>query len=224
MIPFGKVWRAGANEATTISFNYDVKFDDKVVPAGKYGLLMIPGKDKWVVILNSEWNQWGAYHYDQQKDVARVEIKPMSIPLTELCSYHFTGVTKNKGNLNMDWETTRISVPIETATYEHTLSEIKKATDASRDYWYTYSVAAQYHFYERKDAEKAIEYIDIAIALKAPNPAPWMLKSQILESLEKYEEAIEQAEKALQVSKKLNFWFEIEENEEKIKEWKTKLK
>lgn len=124
----------------------------------------------------------------------------------------------------MDWETTRISVPIETASHEHTLAEIKKATEASRDYWYTYSAAAQYHFYQRKDAEKAVEYIDIAIALNAPNPAPWMLKSQILEFQEKYKEAIEQAEKALEVSRKLNFWFEIEENEEKIKEWKKKIK
>ncbi|MFT7035118.1 MAG: tetratricopeptide (TPR) repeat protein [Cyclobacteriaceae bacterium] len=156
--------------------------------------------------------------------MARVEIKPTPIPLTELCSYHFTGVSKTKGNLNMDWETTRISVPIETASHEHTLAEIKKATEASRDYWYTYSAAAQYHFYQRKDAEKAVEYIDIAIALNAPNPAPWMLKSQILEFQEKYKEAIEQAEKALEVSRKLNFWFEIEENEEKIKEWKKKIK
>ena len=60
--------------------------------------------------------------------------------------------------------------------------------------------------------------------MNAPNPAPWMLKSQILASQEKYDKAIEQAEKALEVSKQLNFWFEIEENETKIKEWKKKLK
>ena len=207
LVPFDKVWRAGANEATTISFNHPLIFDGKAVPAGKYSLFIIPEKEKWIVILNKEWNQWGAYNYNEDHDIVRIEVVPQAIQHTELCTYQFTEVSKSKANLNLEWENTRISIPLHTETHEQTIDDIEKAVSVIGAYWYTYSAAAQYHFYERKEAEKALEYIDVAIALKAPNPAPWMLKSQILAEQGKYEEAIHMAEQAIEVSKKYNFWF-----------------
>ncbi len=122
----------------------------------------------------------------------------------------------------MTWENTQIDILLKTNTHENTLSDIDSAVSASREFWYSYSAAAQYHFYEYQNAEKALEYIDVAIALKAPNPAPWMLKSQILASQKKYKAAIHMAEEAIEVSKKHGFWFEVEENEEKIKIWEKK--
>ena len=138
----------------------------------------------------------------------------------EMCIYTFTDVTKSKGMLNLSWENTTISIHIETDSHAQTLDEIEKATSDSRKYWYTYSAAAQYHFYGYQEADRALKYIDIAIALEAPNPAPWMLKSQILASLGRYKEAIAVAEEAIEVCKKKNFSFEIHENEENIKKWK----
>ncbi len=223
LVPYDKVWRAGANEATTISFNYPVKFGKIEVNAGKYALFMIPHSNKWTIILNKEWNQWGAYNYDPKLDVLRVEVLHQKTDHTELCTYSFIGVNKVEGVLRMTWENTQIDIPLKTNTHENTLSEIDRAVSASREYWYSYSAAAQYHFYEQKNAEKALEYINVAIALNAPNPAPWMLKSQILASQGKYKAAIQMAEEAIEVSKKHGFWFEVEENEEKIKIWKKKL-
>lgn len=221
LVKYNKVWRAGADEATTLSFNYEIKLGEKNVPAGKYGLFMIPQEDSWTVILNSDWNQWGAYNYDSKNDVVRIKVTPQAIDHTEMCTYSFTEVTKTTAVLNMQWENTQISIPIETNTHEQTLREIEKAVNASIQNWYLYSAAAQYHFYERKESEKALDYINIAIALNAPNPAPWMLKSQILASQGKYQEAITEAESAIVVSKKHQFWYEVEENEESIKKWET---
>jgi len=222
LVPYDKVWRAGANEATTISFNYPVKFEKNEVPAGKYGFFVIPGRDSWTLILNSEWDQWGAYNYNEKKDVLRVKVRKKDIEITEMCTFSFMEIKNTSGILALDWENTRIIIHLETETHQNTLSEIDKAVASSGAYWYSYSAAAQYHYYERKEADKALEYLDVAIALKAPNPAPWMLKSQILASQEKYKKAIEMAEDAIEVSKKYNFWFEIHENEENIKKWRAK--
>lgn len=221
LVPYNVVWRAGANEATTIAFNYEVSVGGKAVLPGKYGLFMIPKKDKWLVILNKDWEQWGAYNYSKNDDVLRIEVIPQEGNYTELCTYTFTDLNKSKGVLNMQWENTIISVAIEADVDKQTLAAIEKGVSASRENWYTFSAAAQYHFYERKEPNKALEYINTAIALKAPNPAPWMLKSQILASQGKYKEAIKFAEEAIEVSKRHNFLFELEENEENIHKWKN---
>ena len=158
----------------------------------------------------------------RQKNIAQIEVAPEQVPNTELLTYSFTLVTKTSANLNLCWADQQISIPMETNTQEQTLEEIDQATKAASEHWYVFSAAAQYHFYERKAAEPALKYINSAIALNAPNPAPWMLKSQILASQKKYQEAIIVAEEAIEVSEKYNFFFEVEENEENIKRWRSK--
>ena len=76
LVPYGKIWRTGANEATEITFYKNVNFEGKEVKAGTYTLFTIPGENEWTVILNSEINQWGTYNYDASKDVARVVTTP----------------------------------------------------------------------------------------------------------------------------------------------------
>ena len=224
LVPYDKVWRAGANEATTISFSHPVLLGGKEVSSGTYGLFMIPGRDTWTVILNLEWNQWGAYHYDNQKDAVRIKVSPQTIDHTEMFTYSFSEVNKSNGILKLEWETTRIGIPIETNSHAQTLEEIERSVNNSRAYWYTYSAAAQYHYYEREEVEIAMKYIDIAITLEAPNPAPWMLKSQILASLGRFKEAVDVAEAAISVCKKQDFPFEIHENEDNIRKWKGMIK
>ena len=219
LVPYGKVWRAGADEATTISFSHPARIEGQQIPAGKYALAMTPDATRWTVILNSEWCQLGVYNLDVEKDVLRVEVPPQSTQHTEMCTYTFTEVTQSAGTLNLEWERTRISLSIETDTHAHTLEEITRAVSAATAHWFTYSAAAQYHFYERHEADIALEYIDAAIALHAPNPAPWMLKSQILASQGDYEQAIRFATEAIEVSRRHDFLFEVEENEANIQKW-----
>jgi hypothetical protein len=223
LVPFDEVWRTGANEATTIIFSHEVQIDETKLPAGKYGLFTIPGEQSWIIIFNKEWDQWGAYNYNEKNDVIRVEVPVTTTTEQEMFTIGFVNVSKTGGMMNLTWSTTNINIPITTATHDLTLANIEKAVLDAQANWYIYSAAAQYHYYELDDGEQGLYYINIAIALDAPNPAPWMLKSQILAEQKKYVEAISNAEKAMEVSRKYNFWFELEENEEQIALWKTKL-
>jgi len=78
LVPYGKVWRTGANEATVFETDKDIKINGEKLAAGKYALFTIPGEKEWVFIFNAVWDQWGAFKYDQAKDVLRVTAKPMT--------------------------------------------------------------------------------------------------------------------------------------------------
>ena len=77
LVPFDKIWRAGANEATTFEFSKDVEIENKKLPAGKYSFFVIPNKEKCTIIFNNDSKQWGAYKYDVDKDQLRVDVKPL---------------------------------------------------------------------------------------------------------------------------------------------------
>lgn len=81
LVPYGKVWRTGANEATTFETDKDIMIQDQKLPAGKYALFTIPGETEWTWIFNSAWDQWGAYKYDESKDVLRVKSMAKSSPV-----------------------------------------------------------------------------------------------------------------------------------------------
>ena len=110
--PFGKVWRAGANESTEIRFFTPVTIGGKQIPAGTYSLFAIPEKDKWTIIINGITNRWGAFTYDQSKDIARVTVpvKPLNDSL-EAFSIMFADAP-NGANMIMGWEKTAVEVPI----------------------------------------------------------------------------------------------------------------
>ena len=220
LIPYDTVWRVGANEATTISFNHSITIQGNEIPPGEYGLFMIPRKNKWVVILNNDAQQWGAYNYNKEDDIIRVELTQEKSDFTEMCTFSFVDVNKTSGILRLQWDNFKIDITITTETHNQTLREIELITNTVKENWYNYSAAAQFHFYELKEVEKALKLIDVAIVLEAPNPSPWMLKSQILAYQKKYKEAIKYAQEAIIVSKKYNLLHEVEENEEKIKTWR----
>lgn len=111
LIPYGKVWRVGANEATEIRFYKDIIFGNQKVQAGTYVLLAIPGEKEWTLILSSNIDTWGAFDYKKEYDVARANAKVSKAELIETFSIGF----KNKGkhvNMVLAWDTTRITIPI----------------------------------------------------------------------------------------------------------------
>ena len=113
LVPFGEVWRTGANEATTITVSGgDVEFSGAKLKAGTYALFTIPNKDKWTIIVNSEAKQWGAYNYKQDKDVLRVEAAPSSVK--EPVERFTIGFDKaaSGATLTLTWDTTKIAVPM----------------------------------------------------------------------------------------------------------------
>lgn len=112
LVPYGKVWRTGANEATEITFYKDVMFGDQPVKAGTYSFFTIPGKDKWTLILNKATNLWGAYQYDESKDVVRVEVEPKKTAAT-VETFSITSKKADEGyHLLLGWDDTYIEVPV----------------------------------------------------------------------------------------------------------------
>lgn len=108
LVPFGKVWRTGANAATTIEFDKPVKIEGKEVPAGKYALFTIPNEKEWTIIINKDYDQMGAYNYDEKKDVVRVNVKPKK---TSQYIETFT-ITPEKDRVSLKWENTEVAFKV----------------------------------------------------------------------------------------------------------------
>ncbi|MCX6214429.1 DUF2911 domain-containing protein [Spirosoma sp.] len=113
LVPYGKVWRAGANEAPEIKFYQDVTIGGKKIPAGSYALLTIPNENEWIIILSSDVDQWGAYSYNEKLDVARVNV-PVQKAETPLENFSIQFAKKDAKNavMYMGWDTTVVAVPI----------------------------------------------------------------------------------------------------------------
>ena len=108
LVPYGQVWRTGANAATTIEFDKPVKIEGKSLPAGKYALFTIPNENEWTIILNKDFNQQGAYNYDEKKDALRVNVKPKkSGEYVET----FT-ITPEKDRVSLKWENTEVAFKV----------------------------------------------------------------------------------------------------------------
>ena len=114
LVPYGDVWRTGANEATTISFSSDVTVEGEPLSAGTYSLYTIPGKDTWTIIFNNVANQWGT-QYDKNKDALRVQVSPESAPEREMMTFFFEEVTNTSGTCVLHWADVRVPVEIQVA-------------------------------------------------------------------------------------------------------------
>ncbi len=110
LVKYDKVWRTGADEATEIKFFIDVKMGDKTVKAGTYSLYSIPGEKEWTIILSTDLDSWGAYSYDEGKDVARIKVPSASGDALEVFSIAFKKVDKGY-HMVMGWDKTRVEVP-----------------------------------------------------------------------------------------------------------------
>jgi len=112
-VPSGKGWRAGANENTTIEFSTPVSVEGKPLPAGTYGLHMIPNADKWTVIFSKMSVAWGSYTYDQSEDALRVDVKPRPNEMEEALEYEFENLKPESVDVTLKWE--KIAVPFKVA-------------------------------------------------------------------------------------------------------------
>lgn len=106
-------WRAGANDNTTIKFSQDVQVEGQNLPAGVYGVHMIPGKDQWEVIFSKNSTSWGSYSYNAEEDALRVTVTPQKAAHNEWLSYYFTDLTDNSAILNLHWEKLKVPVKVE---------------------------------------------------------------------------------------------------------------
>jgi hypothetical protein len=161
--PYGVVWRTGANNATRISFSTPVTLQGSHLDAGAYELFTIPGKDEWTVILQKASRQWGAYSYDQKNDVLRVTAKPeATAEHVETFAIGFSDLHNDSAILNLCWENTRVPVAVGVDVAGILVPRIEAAMAAPGRK--PYSAAAVFYLENKLDLDKALEWMNAAIA------------------------------------------------------------
>lgn len=199
LVPFGKVWRTGANNATTITFGEDVTIGGKKVAAGKYGLLTIPDKNNWTLIITKQLDATSPASYKQEMDVVRVEAKPMKLDNNvESFTIQFANVKPTSVDLQLMWENTVVSLPITTDVETRVMAQIDNLMNKDNR---PYFGAAMYYMDNGKDLNQALAWFDKAVEL---NPTAFWIHHQranALAKLGKKEEAKAAAKKSMELAK-----------------------
>ena len=230
IVPYGHVWRAGANEATQFAVTDDVLINGQPLKAGTYSLHAIPGKDEWTLIFNSDAGQWGSFSYDEKKDVLRVKAKPqMAADTQEWLQYTFDPVTETSAQVNLRWERLRVPFTVEVKNVQGLAVEKMRAAVASAkpDDWRTPLQAANYVFVNNLTAnnEEAMQWLEKSIKTKETFNNLYT-KARVLGGMGKAAEAVATAEKALQMAKAPNSGVDavtIADLEKRMGEWKAKM-
>src|SRR5687768_9014374 len=127
LVPYDKVWRTGANEATTITCSEDVTVEGQKLPKGTYSLHTVPGQAQWGVIFNSVADQWGSYSYDAAKDVLRVNVAPQAAPHAEWMTFEVPEMTTDTAKIVLRWEKIAVPFTINTDSTARTMTQLKNA-------------------------------------------------------------------------------------------------
>jgi hypothetical protein len=198
IVPWGHVWRAGANEATTFVVTDDVLVNGQKLPAGSYSLHTIPTKDEWTIVFNGTANQWGSFDYDPAKDTLRIKAKPQMVADNqEWLMYSFDPVTDNSAQVNIRWEKVRVPFTVEVKDVTAlTLEKARAAVAAAKpDDWRTPLQAANYAN-QNKHGEEGMAWLDQSIKVKETFQN-LSAKARALFAAGKKDEALAVAEKAI---------------------------
>ena len=200
LVPYDKVWRTGANNATTITFGEEVMVGGTKVAAGKYGMLTIPGQSEWTLIITKQTDVTSPADYKQDQDVARIKAAPITLPFPiETFSINIGDLKTNSCTLSFMWDNVYVPVQITADVETKVMAQIKSAMETdSRPYFN----AAMYYLDNGKDLNKAVEWFDKAYA---QNPdAFWVLynKARALSKLGKKADALATSNKSIELAKK----------------------
>ena len=204
LVPYGKLWRTGANAVTKIKFSKAVSLGGKEIPAGEYALFTIPTADEWTVIVSKDAKVQSAADYKQENDAARVTAKPEPNPVTiETFTIGLADVKGASATLNFLWDKTRVPVKLTTADIEQVSKELAAVVSAGipLDPRTAYQAAA-FYYDNNKDMNQAAKWIDQALE---KNPDAYFMhykKAQIQAKLGNKKEATASAQKAIDILKK----------------------
>jgi tetratricopeptide (TPR) repeat protein len=189
MVPYGKVWRTGANENTVIKFSTDVTINGQELKAGKYGFHAIPNSNSWTLIFSKDNTSWGSYFYNQESDALRVNVTPKTTTHHELLTYDFTEVTSNSATVNLMWDKTIVSFNVKVKTNDLAIVSLKKQINSLPFWgWTGLYNAANYTLTNNTHLEDGLIWINRSVQNNR-NFTNLMLKSQILEKLNRASEA-----------------------------------
>lgn len=218
LVPMGKLWRTGANSATTLEVSTDVKIGGKDVPAGKYALFTIPNKDSWTIIINKNANQGGTRNYDQKLDQARFDVKPGKAPTKmERLTFLFSDTQDDSTALILLWDDVQVVLPITIETNAMVAKGIEGYAKGSAR---ALANAAR-HYKRVKQLDKALAMIDDALAVDESWFALW-IKADILAEKGDIKAAYPIAQKAYDLGQKDDYFFWKDLIAGKLEEWKSK--
>jgi tetratricopeptide (TPR) repeat protein len=198
--PYGKVWRAGANENTTISFSEDVAIEGKPLAAGTYGLHMIPAADQWLIIFSKNSTSWGSFSYDEKEDALRVTVKPHEAEFRESLAYTFDDIKPDTAAATLRWEKLAVPFLISTDVKSVALRSIRNQLRNTGGFsWAGFDEAANWCLDNNYELEQALKWEDQSIQIEDRFENN-LLKSQILEATGKKPESESAKKKAMEIA------------------------
>lgn len=201
LVPYGQVWRTGANAATLLEFSTDVEISGNPVPAGRYAMYSIPGKNKWTIVFSKNTELWGAIGYNADEDVLRFEVEPKKLSRKyETFEISFNNMTDDGADLSLKWENTRVDFRISTEVDPIVMAQIQELViDTETEDPSLLYAAANYYFTNKKDMNQAYSWISKSVE---SDPKYWTmhLKAKIEASLGKREDAIASAKKSMEMA------------------------
>ena len=211
LVPFGKVWRTGANSASTLTFGEDVTIGGKKVVAGKYGLLTIPEKNTWTIIITKQLDVTSPAAYKPDQDAVRVMAEPMKMgDVMETFTMQFANIKPGSCELQLMWEKTAVSLPVTTDVETKVMAQIDQQMNKDNHPYYN---AALYYMENGKDLNQALAWFDKAVELQPT--AFWIhhQRANALAKLGKKDEAKMAAEKskALAIEQKNDDYVKLNE-------------
>lgn len=220
LVPYGEIWRTGANANTKITFSDDVKINGKELKKGSYSIYTIPSENSWEVMFYTATDNWGVpQNWDESKVALKATAETMEMPMTmETFTIVIDDLKNNSASLNFIWENTIAMLKMEVPTETKAMASIEKVMNGptANDYF----AAGSYYHEAGKDLEKAYKWVSKATEM-AGDEAFWMLrrKSLIEAEMGKKQEAIATAKKSLASAEKANNADYVKMNKESIKEW-----
>ena len=227
LVPFGKVWRTGADNSTKISFDTDVIISGKTIQSGTYSIFSIPNKESWEIIFYSDVELWGVPRdWSENKIVfsSMFDVKKLKKSNTvETFTISFNDLTNNDVNMSISWENTSVDIKIEVPTRSMVESDINKVLNdnpKSSDYY----AAAVFYRQENINLDKALEWMNKAIEMNE-SPRFWQYRQQslIMAANDKFADAVDAAKKSLNLAIEADNQDYIKMNRESIAEWSKKL-
>lgn len=199
LVPYGKLWRTGANSATRITFSDPVQVDGKNIEPGSYALYSIPGESEWTIILNKGFKNSGTNGYTESDDVVRLKVKTQKMQdAVESFTIAFANVQNNQIDVQIIWGKTLVAFPIKTEFTAKLRTEIEAALKGEKPpYWQ----AAQFYYDYDKNYPKALENVNAVLATNDKAFWVWHFKAKVQNEMKDYKGAIESAEKSMELAK-----------------------
>ncbi len=207
LVPYGQVWRAGANENTIIAFSDPVLIEGKPLDKGTYGLFMIPAENEWTIIFSKNSTSWGAFTYDQKEDALRVTVKPQASDPHDALTYDFDELKPDATLVTLRWEKVAVPFKVSVDVPHLVQSSLEKQLRSLSQYtWISWDEAANYVLDNKLDPQLALTYSDKSIQ-NEERFENLITKSRTLERLDKKDEALALRNKAFEKGTPLQIHF-----------------